>query len=398
MEENPEESVAVIEDNEGFMRMEVSAEESRHFNELEGNNTENEMEKGETEDSSDDEGAFEESVARDDDNIETNLDDNESITDNRNSNANRYEKRQQEDFNKEEEMKFMKRFALFMEDQGYIQKKDDNKSQVEPSTSEWKNSKSKKQTNHGDSGNLGKGDNEVAMVGSESELTLYNRAVEVSLHDASEPMRMLTSSDEFNDTSDESIESMNSNDQNAYFEIVDQDVSIKRKDQIRWKDNKHNDQQRNVTVERTLTPKEKAEQRVKDAEKAKACLLQVQGKDDLESNKNGNDLSKKSRGEGPRGNLVHSVLVDEEYSAIASHLDDVMRKNIMLGEYVDFVRLLPKDRVLAEEDQRMEMVNRGELTYWVPVSSRHSATVSNIAKWEETFRIFFTSLHRRKSN
>ena len=30
----------------------------------------------------------------------------------------------------------------------------------------------------------------------------------------------------------------------------------------------------------------------------------------------------------------------------------------------------------------------GGMTYWVPVSDRNSATISNIAKWEEAFRIF----------
>ena len=36
----------------------------------------------------------------------------------------------------------------------------------------------------------------------------------------------------------------------------------------------------------------------------------------------------------------------------------------------------------------MEMVNRGGLTYWVPISERTSGSISNIAKWEEAFRIY----------
>ena len=88
------------------------------------------------------------------------------------------------------------------------------------------------------------------------------------------------------------------------------------------------------------------------------------------------------------GNLLHSVLVDEEYTAIASHVDNHMRRKIIEGEYVDLVRLIPRDRVSSEEDQRMEIVNRGGLSYWVPVSERSSNTINNIAKWEEVFRIY----------
>ena len=36
----------------------------------------------------------------------------------------------------------------------------------------------------------------------------------------------------------------------------------------------------------------------------------------------------------------------------------------------------------------MEMVNRGGLSYWVPISDSNLSSISNIAKWEEAFRIF----------
>ena len=87
-------------------------------------------------------------------------------------------------------------------------------------------------------------------------------------------------------------------------------------------------------------------------------------------------------------NLLHSVIVDDEYSAIASHIDDNIRNRIILGEYIDFIRLIPRDRILNEEDQHMEMVNRGGLSYWVPVNDRGSANILNIAKWQEAFHIY----------
>ena len=87
-------------------------------------------------------------------------------------------------------------------------------------------------------------------------------------------------------------------------------------------------------------------------------------------------------------NLFHSVIVDDKYTAIASHVDDNTRQKIVMGEYVDLVKLIPRDRVMAEEDQRMEMVNRGGLSYWVPINDRGDGSINNIAKWEEAFRIY----------
>ena len=36
----------------------------------------------------------------------------------------------------------------------------------------------------------------------------------------------------------------------------------------------------------------------------------------------------------------------------------------------------------------MEIVNRGGMSYWVPINDRNSQNISNIAKWEEAFRIY----------
>ena len=117
-----------------------------------------------------------------------------------------------------------------------------------------------------------------------------------------------------------------------------------------------------------MTPQEWATEAIKQAEKTKAALLKIPGKDRVR-NDNCRDA----------GDLVHSVIVDEEYSAIASHIDESLRRHIVLGEYIDFVQLLPKDHVSIEEDQRMEIVNRGGMSYWVPVSDRNALAITNIA-------------------
>ena len=65
-------------------------------------------------------------------------------------------------------------------------------------------------------------------------------------------------------------------------------------------------------------------------------------------------------------------------------------------EYVDFAKLIPKDKITAEEDHRMEMINKGGMSYWVPVANCETTTISGFGKWEQAFHVFsniYTSFH-----
>ena len=73
---------------------------------------------------------------------------------------------------------------------------------------------------------------------------------------------------------------------------------------------------------------------------------------------------------------------------MAAHLDQATHDKIINNEYVDFAKLLPKDKVLVEHDNRMEMVNKGGLTYWVPVTEREVTAINNLGKWEQAFRVY----------
>ena len=57
------------------------------------------------------------------------------------------------------------------------------------------------------------------------------------------------------------------------------------------------------------------------------------------------------------GKFAHSMFVDEDYTMMCGHIDLSVRNKIVNSEYVDFARLLPKDRVIEEDDKRMELVN-----------------------------------------
>ena len=84
-----------------------------------------------------------------------------------------------------------------------------------------------------------------------------------------------------------------------------------------------------------------------------------------------------------------AAVVDESYMMVGAHIDEAIQKHIVNNEYVDFARLLAKDRIAQEEDGQMEIVHRGGSTYFVPVSDRETAGgIHNFSKWEQAFRVF----------
>ena len=133
---------------------------------------------------------------------------------------------------------------------------------------------------------------------------------------------------------------------------------------------------------------QRTEQLVRDAENAKAKMLNVPGKD------MGIDLRNFNR------SLAYSHLVDDDYRMVASHLEESLIKKIEMGEYVDFGKLLPKDKVQVEEDHRMEIVSKGGFTYWVPLSDRDKTSINTLDRWDAAFRVYqkiYTLRHPTRS-
>ena len=146
---------------------------------------------------------------------------------------------------------------------------------------------------------------------------------------------------------------------------------------------------------------------VREAEKAKARILDTPGNLIYPKNnaavdgfEKGNDclIETNCHDSAPKCNLnvtYHSSLLDEENMCVGNYIDETTRRKIGNGEYVDFVKLMPRDK-LAEDDHRTEMVNRGGMSYWVPVADREMTTISSFIKWEQAFRVFsniYTSFH-----
>ena len=116
----------------------------------------------------------------------------------------------------------------------------------------------------------------------------------------------------------------------------------------------------------------RVDQMVKDAENARACIFDVPGKHDRF------DLN---------NNFAHSAMVDETYLSVASHVEESIVKKIIDWEYVDFNRLIPRDKVFLEQDNRIEIVNKDGHPYFVPVRD-NLTTISLFSRWEQAFRVF----------
>ena len=85
-------------------------------------------------------------------------------------------------------------------------------------------------------------------------------------------------------------------------------------------------------------------------------------------------------------NFVHSVMVDEDYLVLTAHVDELTKSKIERGEYVDLAKLLPKDRVAQEDDQRLQMMVRNGQTFWVPMNE--NVAINNFTRWELAFRAY----------
>ena len=132
-------------------------------------------------------------------------------------------------------------------------------------------------------------------------------------------------------------------------------------------------------------PEEKAETLIREAEAAKTRIFDTPGKEFL-----------------PYSNeFIHTGLVDEKFLCIGAHLEEGLRQEIVTGQYVDFARLLPKEKS-AEDENRLELLHKDGHTYWVPAGDLRSGNIiSNFAKWEQAFRIFanvYTKRHPHKSS
>ena len=85
---------------------------------------------------------------------------------------------------------------------------------------------------------------------------------------------------------------------------------------------------------------------------------------------------------------------DDEYMVIRAHVNSALREKIINFEYVDFAKLIPRQRVEKIEDHRLELIYRGGAMFFAPVSDRETTSISNFTRWEEAYHIYSNVLTR----
>ena len=73
--------------------------------------------------------------------------------------------------------------------------------------------------------------------------------------------------------------------------------------------------------------------------------------------------------------------------SVAAHVDESTKEKIKIGQYVDFARLVPKDRVLAEDNNCVQLVMKGGGTYFV-LASESTTLINSVSRWDQAFRVF----------
>ena len=83
----------------------------------------------------------------------------------------------------------------------------------------------------------------------------------------------------------------------------------------------------------------------------------------------------------------YSSVVDKNYIMVGGHIDTMLCDKIKKGEYIDFSRLLPWDRMTPNEN-RLELIQKGGQTFFVPAADRDGVVISSFYKWEQAFHVF----------
>ena len=129
-----------------------------------------------------------------------------------------------------------------------------------------------------------------------------------------------------------------------------------------------------------ITPEERTFTIIKEVEAAKAKIFPSQANEQI-------------------SNFEFIAKMDQDYSLVGSHVDELTQAKIICGEYIDFGKLIPKERIISEEEgNKMELIIKGGRTYWAPVTE--SLSINGFSRWEQAFRIFsdiYTRAYPQKS-
>ena len=237
-----------------------------------------------------------------------------------------------------------------------------------------------------------------AMINSESEETIYKPAIKGVHLQERDSNRLSSSSDEGHNTSDESndIQKLFSTFPGSSRRNRNQGDSDDNGGQLRFKESDTLQQRDNTKRTQRRIPEDRAEWVIRESEAARGRVYSITGNNIAISNDQEYKLNyTKER--------IHSMLVDEEYSAIGSHLDANTIEKIKTGAYVDFSKLLPRDRLAIEEDNRLQPIVKDGQVFWQPPADHNNIgmNISSYYKWEQAFKVYsnvYTKEHPQRAS
>ena len=148
---------------------------------------------------------------------------------------------------------------------------------------------------------------------------------------------------------------------------------------------------------------DQAREIIKEAEQSKARILELPGESYNKYGpfRQGNFEPRKRGCIDYTQQFIHSAMVDEQYSMVATHVDEIMYRKITNCEYVDFSKLIPRDKVWEEDNHTLELVQRGGKAVFAPTIDREVMAITSFNKWEQAFRVYsaiFTKEHPERSS
>ena len=87
-----------------------------------------------------------------------------------------------------------------------------------------------------------------------------------------------------------------------------------------------------------------------------------------------------------------TAMMDDDYLILAMHADEGLERCVNNGEYIDFARLLPRDRGQMQQDNRIKLVQVSGHLSCVLVSDNVTGSISSFVRWEQAFRVFSNNI------
>ena len=70
---------------------------------------------------------------------------------------------------------------------------------------------------------------------------------------------------------------------------------------------------------------------------------------------------------------------------MGAHLDESLKCRIIVGQCVDFSKLIPRDRIQMESDKRLEIATHNGQTFFQHIVKREGIGIGSIYHWDLPF-------------